>query len=139
MSIRSNAGSNCGSATVLGVEKSLHVGAGGRALLSQLKPAELDAYLDQASFERLAPNTPTDPARIRELVAGVRERGYEISREEGATGVVGVAAPLALGPDQEQAALILTIPLHRFTEDHQTRVVRAILAAAASLNATAET
>jgi DNA-binding IclR family transcriptional regulator len=45
-------------------------------------------------LSRHGPGTITDPERLREELAHVRERGVAINREESRRGVLGVAAPV---------------------------------------------
>lgn len=122
-------------AVIVGVEKPLYSGAGGRALLCTFSDTELDTYLERTEFVAKTPYTPTDPAEIRRKTVAARERGYEVTYQEGSIGLVGVAAPLVLGAEHPSAALILTIPIHRFTDADRDRVLAALLTAAAALRA----
>lgn len=122
-------------AVIVGVEKPLYMGAGSRALLSTFTDDELDAYLARTEFKAKTTYTPTDPIEIRQRTLALRSRGYEVTYQEGAIGVVGVAAPLLLGAEHPAAALILTIPMHRFSDADRDRVLAALLPAAAALRA----
>jgi DNA-binding IclR family transcriptional regulator len=69
-----------------------HVTAAGKALLA-FAPETVEA-LCARGLERHGPGTITDPERLRAELAGVRERGIAINREESRAGVLGVAAPV---------------------------------------------
>lgn len=77
----------------------------GRVLLAALPPAELDRYLEQARLTPLTARTVTDPARLRELLAGVAEQGYAIVDQELEEGLRAVAAPIRGAADVGTAAI----------------------------------
>jgi DNA-binding IclR family transcriptional regulator len=66
-----------------------HVTAAGKVLL-----AYGPDIVDSLSLDRHGPGTITDPAALRAELAGVRERGIAVNREESRAGVLGVAAPV---------------------------------------------
>jgi IclR family pca regulon transcriptional regulator len=84
------------------VSLDLHVGARlpayctamGRVLLSGLKPAELDAFLQTISIVRKTEKTITDRNQIAIAVAKARQDGYAILNEELEIGLRSVAVPL---------------------------------------------
>lgn len=74
----------------------LHTGSKGQVLL---------AYSDPSVFERmvrrplppLTPHTVTDPGKLGELLAEIRERGFRATREDVQIGTGSVAAPIFYG------------------------------------------
>lgn len=120
-------------AVIVGVEKPLYLGVGGRALLSTFSDAELDNYLARTEFSQKTPYTPTDRDDIRNRVIQVREQGFEVTYQEGSVGLVGVATPVLLGAEHPAAALILTIPISRFSDKDRLRALETLLPAAAAL------
>lgn len=66
----------------------------GQVLLASLSDEALEAYLAETELERLTPHTVTDPAQLRELLAGVRTDGYALNDGERELGVRSVAAPI---------------------------------------------
>ncbi|HEY6888482.1 MAG TPA: IclR family transcriptional regulator [Solirubrobacter sp.] len=83
-----------------------HVTAAGKALLA-FAPHTVET-LYARGLDRHGPGTITDPERLREELAGVRERGIAINREESRRGVVGVAAPV-ISDGTVVAALALAV------------------------------
>lgn len=82
-----------GNYSITGKTLPMHCTGCGKAMLAYLPPAELDWILETWPLVRCTPNTITDPVRLREELAAVRERGYAIDREEETPGVkcIGVA------------------------------------------------
>ena len=66
----------------------------GKALLAQLPPAEIEAYLDRVRFERRTETTIVSAKRLRAELAQVRQCGYALSEGEHRLGVRSVAAPV---------------------------------------------
>lgn len=97
-----------------------HARATGKALLAYLNPQELDAYL---ASHRLVPVTPYTLQSEEELRAQLRliaEQGFAVDREEFAEGVCCVAAPVFTAEGQAVAALTVSAPAWRFTQnEHQ--------------------
>lgn len=66
----------------------------GKALLAYLPPAELNAYLNSVSLERLTDQTITSVDELRHELECVRQRGYAFSEGEHRPGVRSIAAPI---------------------------------------------
>ena len=81
----------------------------GKALLAF---AEEDAVADILSrpLPRITDRTVTEPARLKELLAGVREQGYAIDREEITRGITCVAAPIFGFGGEVMGAISVTFP-----------------------------
>jgi IclR family transcriptional regulator, pca regulon regulatory protein len=78
----------------------------GRVLLAALAPEELDRYLAQAvPLAPLTGLTVTDPARLRDLLAGVAQQGYAIVDQELEEGLRAVAVPIRGAADVGTAAI----------------------------------
>ncbi|HEY6758202.1 MAG TPA: IclR family transcriptional regulator [Baekduia sp.] len=82
-----------------------HCTAGGKALLAWRAPWR-DSVLS-AALERFTDRTITDPARLREQLAAVREAGHAVEDGEYQVGVRAVAAPVLVG-DAAVAALSIS-------------------------------
>lgn len=89
-----------------------HCTAAGKVLLAHLPPKKLERFL-QSRLERLTPRTMTDPDRLREELARVRERGYAIAEEELEDGLNAVAAPIYDHAGAVNAAVSLAGPAFR--------------------------
>jgi IclR family transcriptional regulator, pca regulon regulatory protein len=66
----------------------------GRVLLAYLPDAEREALLGRATFTKLTDRTVVDPARLRELLATVREQGWAAVDQELEAGVRSIAVPI---------------------------------------------
>ena len=80
----------------------------GKVYLAQLSEDELNEWL-QGPLPALTPNTITDPARLREDLRLVRERGYALSSQEALLGVSGVAVAVLDSRGRAAGALGLVI------------------------------
>jgi len=77
----------------------------GRVLLGALSEADLDRYLDEATFEAFTANTVTDPVRLKEIVRVAAEQGYAIVDQELEEGLRAIAAPIRGSGDGVTAAI----------------------------------
>ncbi|MDI3269843.1 MAG: IclR family transcriptional regulator [Bacillota bacterium] len=81
--------------TKIGTRTYLHAGAAPKAIFAFLPPDEQERFLQQLpAWPALTPRTITDPARMREELALIRERGYSIGDEDYETGGRAVGVPL---------------------------------------------
>jgi len=111
----------------LGERLPLHLGASGKVLLAWCPPAERARILDEhlpASFDR--------PALERRLEAARRE-GWAFSQEEREDGVASVAAPVIDRLGQCAAALAISGPVSRFTDDRVALFSDAVQATARAI------
>jgi DNA-binding IclR family transcriptional regulator len=88
---------------------SIHAGAHGRVLLSQLNSKELKTVVKSIQFNPVIEYANVDPSKLMEQIELIRVQGYAISSNERTTGVTCLAAPVknyglpavlyVLGPD----------------------------------------
>lgn len=102
----------------VGDELSLTHGAGGTALLAFLPTKVRHAVMK------------SDPGVSDEVLDGIRERGYAVSYNESGLGSTGVGAPIFDKNGNIVAALNLSGPVNRMTEDIVEKSVRTITEAA---------
>jgi DNA-binding IclR family transcriptional regulator len=112
--------------TKIGGRLPVHASSGGVVLLAHADPALQDEIL-ASPLERFTRNTPTDPRRLRQLLAAVRAQGYVVCDGFIHLDAMGIAVPV-YGPDHSvAAALSLIVP----SRDSQPMMhVPALLAAA---------
>lgn len=102
----------------------------GKAIASFQTPEHVRNLLDVYGLYSFTPNTISEPAAIHEEFALVRERGYSVDDEESVLGGVCHGAPIA---DEEQrvvAAISISVPKLRLTDDRRETVRGAVMAAA---------
>jgi IclR family transcriptional regulator, acetate operon repressor len=115
----------------LGLVGDAHARASGKLLLGLATPDARDAYLGAHPQVALTPNTIVDRAALELELAGIRERGYALDREEFNLGVCCLAAPL----DADVPYVIsLAAPRERFGE-HFEEYLAAIFETAAAASA----
>lgn len=102
----------------------------GRVLLSGLSEDDLREYISRTTFEKLTPNTITDPRRFRSIVSKVRSDGFALVDQELEEGVRSIAAPIRNSRDEVIAAMNLSchasrVDVDRMLEEFQPRLLEA--------------
>lgn len=98
----------------------------GKVLLAYLSPEEARRRIG-SKLPRMTPQTITDPDALMEHLAGVRQRGYAVDREEAESGCVCVAAPIRDARGEVVAALSISGPsgqMAAMPEAHIARIVQ---------------
>ncbi|WP_405803054.1 IclR family transcriptional regulator [Streptomyces sp. NBC_01187] len=95
-----------------------HCTAVGKMLLASLPEGELAARLpDGAPLRAMTDNSVTDPVRLRGVLSGIRERGVAVEESESNPDVSCVAAPVRNRSGQVVAALSISVPLIRWSDE----------------------
>ncbi|WP_425842851.1 IclR family transcriptional regulator [Agrococcus sp. TSP3-2-1] len=79
----------------VGLSIPMHCSGMGKAVLAAWSPEQVDRLIDQVGLPARTENTITDPARLHEELARVRERGYSLDLGENERGTVCVSAPIS--------------------------------------------
>ena len=95
----------------------LHATASGKALLAFAGDDLVNDYLD-VPLEEFTPDTITDPAKLREQLAEIRERGFATCWQERELGLCSVAVPLRNYTGAAIAVLTLAAPAGRLTPEN---------------------
>jgi IclR family transcriptional regulator, pca regulon regulatory protein len=90
----------------------------GRALLAGLPDAAADAALAASDLSRLTDRTLTDPAKLREELARVRDQGWSLVDGELEPGLRSIAAPLHARDGRVVAALNVSTSATRDSVEH---------------------
>lgn len=110
--------------------------AQGRAILSTLPAAEVDALLAGVQLARHTPHTVTEPRALRRRLAQARERGYAFAAEEYLLGDLSVAAPVTDATGRAIAAINVAVPASRWKgEADERRYAALVMTAAQALSA----
>jgi DNA-binding IclR family transcriptional regulator len=112
----------------VGDELPLWAGASAKVLLRNASPALLDRVA------RSSPYGEGHVRRMREWIDEAAQRGYAVSHGEREAGLSAVAVPILGRSGSVVAALTLSGPTVRFTDDRVTEFTEALLAAAVRLN-----
>jgi IclR family acetate operon transcriptional repressor len=102
---------------VLGRSFPLHAGGSSKAILAHLGAEEIDAYISDVGLDSLTESTITDPGRLLEDLAHIRDLGYASSVGERQVGAASVAAPVFDHSGGPVAAISLCGPAERFRDE----------------------
>jgi len=119
--------------TEVGKRVSPHCTAVGKAMLSSLPGAHVDAILRTSGLHRYTDNTITDPAALADQLEVVRDHGYATDEGEKETGVRCVAVPVLGAP--ARMAMSISGPAPRMSDDLVERAVPVLLSRARALAA----
>jgi IclR family acetate operon transcriptional repressor len=117
--------------TEVGRRVDLHCTGVGKSLLAQLPPATALELVRQTGMPARTEHSITDPDKLMEVLARVRERGYVIDDGEQEIGVRCVAVPVTGAPSL--TTISVSGPETRLTPEVVERVVPHLLDAAAGL------
>lgn len=104
----------------VGARLPAHATGLGKALLAGLDDAELERrYHDDYAFESFTIHTLTSTSGILEEVARIRDRGWAEDDGEFILGIRCIAYPVRARTGDVVAALSVSVPASRFTNEHQ--------------------
>ncbi|MFD5700163.1 IclR family transcriptional regulator [Streptomyces lasiicapitis] len=112
-----------------------HCTAVGKMLLASLPAAELDARIAGRELAAMTPNSLTDPAELRAALTAVRERGVASEHRESNPDVSCVAAPVRDSAGRVVAALSVSVPMIRWSEERETELSGLVVKGAGELSA----
>lgn len=111
----------------LGGRAPLHASGVGKALLATLTPHAANALLARHGLERFTDNTLDSPGALAGDLEGVRRLGYAYDDEEHAVGLRCVAATVHDEYGDAVAAISLSGPRARITDDRITLLGRLVV------------
>jgi DNA-binding IclR family transcriptional regulator len=110
-----------------------HIVSGGKALLAELPPREVDALFG-ASLRRVTPHTIVDIAELHEELRRIRECGHAINREESEPGLSAVAEVVRAGT-RAVGAVAVSAPTQRLDDAGRDEALVALHATVAAIGA----
>ncbi|MFF8846430.1 IclR family transcriptional regulator [Streptomyces sp. NPDC015127] len=99
-----------------------HCTSVGKMLLASLSADELDARIAGRELVAMTPASLTDPDELRAALAGIRERGIAVEHRESNPDVSCVAAPVRDSAGRVVAALSISVPMIRWSEDREAEL-----------------
>ncbi|MET9361243.1 IclR family transcriptional regulator [Streptomyces sp. NPDC006632] len=96
-----------------------HCTSVGKMLLAMVPDADLDARLDGRELVAMTPDSITEPAALRSALAEIRERGTAVEHRESNPDVSCVAAPVRDRTGRVVAALSISVPMIRWSDDRE--------------------
>jgi DNA-binding IclR family transcriptional regulator len=108
----------------------------GKAMLSELPEAEVNAIVHRSGLKAITPNTITTLGRLRTELKAVRSRGYAIDDEEKEEGLRCIGAAVRSHSGKlAAAAMSISGPAFRMTKQRVPEIGRAVVLAANELSA----
>jgi DNA-binding IclR family transcriptional regulator len=112
----------------------LHATSSGKVLLAYMTPEQRRKALAESGLERLTPHTITSQRDLDAQIDAAARDGFASSIEELEEGLNAVAAPVRDHTGGVIAALSVSGPVYRFTEERMREVTPDVVAAAASIS-----
>ncbi|MGC1059271.1 glyoxylate bypass operon transcriptional repressor IclR [Pantoea agglomerans] len=104
----------------IGGKLPMHASGAGKAFLAHLGDEQVTALLHQKGLHYYTPKTLMSPQSLKENLALVRKAGFSFDDEEHALGLRCVAAPIYDEHGEAFAALSISGPIARMTDDRIT-------------------
>ncbi|MGV9878749.1 IclR family transcriptional regulator [Streptomyces sp. NPDC003006] len=99
-----------------------HCTSVGKMLLASLPQPELEARLNGREFAAMTPDSITDPDELLTALTAVRERGVAVEHRESNPDVSCVAAPVRDSAGRVVAALSISVPMIRWSEERESEL-----------------
>ncbi|MEL6584085.1 MAG: IclR family transcriptional regulator C-terminal domain-containing protein [Pseudomonadota bacterium] len=112
--------------TQVGGRIPMHCSASGKVILAHLSPERRDALLGDQELVSITPNTITDPQRLLRQLEDVKRLGIAIDNEEHAEGLRCVAAPIFGENGLPVAAVSVSGPVSRITNERVEEISRTV-------------
>ncbi|MGA4845635.1 IclR family transcriptional regulator [Streptomyces sp. G5(2025)] len=96
-----------------------HCTSVGKMLLASLPQPELETRLKGREFVAMTPASITDPDELAAVLADIRERGVAVEHRESNPDVSCVAAPVRDSAGRVVAALSISVPMIRWSEERE--------------------
>ena len=122
-------------ASRIGMRNYAHSCAVGKVLLATLPDVELDEIIAQKGLQRLTKNTIVHLEELKKHLADVKTQGYAIDDEENEEGIRCVAAPVRNDRGGVIAAISISGPSVRMTEERiHNRLIRQVMKSALQIS-----
>ena len=112
-----------------------HCTALGKAFMARWDAPMRQAIYDSCGLPGQTPHTMTEIDALEAQLAGFREQGYAIDVEENEIGVNGIATAVINGLGEVAAAISVSGPSNRLTEDVMEQVAPDVIAAGKLISA----
>jgi DNA-binding IclR family transcriptional regulator len=112
----------------------LHATGSGKLLLAFLPEQELKSYLGSMRLERFTGSTITDPQRLCEELARIRDQGASFDLEEYGNGVRCISVPVQDASRRVVACIDMVFPSFEADKDTMRRLTAAMQKPAADLS-----
>ncbi|MGE4800282.1 glyoxylate bypass operon transcriptional repressor IclR [Yersinia hibernica] len=114
----------------IGGKLPMHASGAGKAFLSTLSDEQLIQLLHKKGLHAYTQHTRTNPASLKKNLALIRKQGYSFDDEEHALGLRCIAACLFDEHHEAFAAISISGPVSRITDDRVTELGALVIHAA---------
>ena len=121
-------------ASRVGIRLPAHVTGVGKVLLAGLAEPTLDGLFAGAEFVKYTPKTISSLARLKQALREVRANGFAQDGGEYTRGVYCIAVPILDEGGATVAAMSVSVPDVRLTDDLKERMLSGLLAKAAGVS-----
>jgi DNA-binding IclR family transcriptional regulator len=112
----------------------LYAGSAGKVFLAFLPEDRREEILKETELVPMTRRTITDLGELRSDLSRIRKRGYAVSKGEWILEAAGVAAPIFDQTGRISAALTISGPAQRFTEDKINEMVPLVKSGSAEIS-----
>jgi DNA-binding IclR family transcriptional regulator len=91
--------------------------AGGRAVLAEYEPENLNEIYPSRRLPKAQPGTIKTKAELQQAIDDVRKHGYAVQHNESESGVSAVAAAIPSPSGPAEYVVTIAVPTSRFSED----------------------
>lgn len=114
----------------------LYAGSAGKVFLAFLPEERRNEILNHTDFTPFTSQTITDRERLMEELEKIKSQGFAVSRGEWTSDASGVAAPIFNSSREIVAAITISGPSQRFTDEKILKYSREILVVAGKISRT---
>ncbi|MER2474395.1 glyoxylate bypass operon transcriptional repressor IclR [Photorhabdus laumondii] len=118
----------------IGGKLPMHASGAGKAFLSTLSDNQLVQLLHKKGLHSYTQHTKTTPSNLKENLEQARKQGYSFDDEEHALGLRCIAACIYDEHHQAFAAISISGPVSRITDDRITELGALVIRAAKEIN-----
>jgi IclR family acetate operon transcriptional repressor len=115
--------------------RTLHAGAGGRAVLAGMTGDALEGWFARATLERYTAQSIANRDDLLRQISEDQARGYSISVGERAEGACAIASPFHGADGGCLGSIVYTCPRERFDLEQAPAIAEAVMAASKALSA----
>jgi len=121
-------------ATSVGRRNPAHCTAVGKAMMAYLAPAQVEAIVRKQGMRAMTANTITSLLELKKELSAIRERGYAVDNEEIEEGVRCVGCVVRNFSGEPVAAVSISGPAFRLTQEKVPVLATAVMTAAYDLS-----
>ncbi|MPM86838.1 Transcriptional regulator KdgR [bioreactor metagenome] len=113
----------------IGKRSPVHCTGLGKVLLSSLSDDEIKNIIESKGLAKYTDNTITDPVILFQHIQEIRKNGFALDNEEIEEGLVCSAAPIKNALGETIAAISVSGPAHRLTQERLPKVTEDVIVA----------